>query len=409
MTTGIKPRFKWDRPYLYPLQEQSFFMPSKNKDEKYTRIICTEASTKSGKSFGALVWITEQAFSAKTLNQTFYWVAPVYQQSKIMFRRLKSYLPPSVIERTNETDLTVTLKNTAVIQFRSASDPNALYGDDCYGAVIDEASRMSEDAYIAIRSTLTATKGPMRIIGNVRGRKNWFYILCRKAETGDDPEYGYNRISAWDAIDGQVLDKNEILSAQDALPENVFKELYEAEASDDEGNPFGHDAIHQCIAPLSKNVPVVWGWDLAKSKDWTVGIALDSEGYVCRYYRFQKPWKATKERIVDLVQGDPALIDSTGVGDAITEDLQRVLPRAEGFKFTQGSKQQLMEGLSFALSQQKVRFPQGHIVKELEAFEYEYTKTGVRYTAPQGMTDDAVCALALAVKLGGNAPGWGVW
>jgi hypothetical protein len=68
-----------------------------------------------------------------------------------------------------------------------------------------------------------------------------------------------------------------------------------------------------------------------------------------------------------------------------------------------------MEGLSFALSQQKVRFPQGHIVKELEAFEYEYTKTGVRYTAPQGMTDDAVCALALAVKLGGNAPGWGVW
>ena len=409
MTTATKPQFKWDRPYLYPLQEQSFFMPSRNTDEQYTRIICTEASTKSGKSFGALVWIAEQAFSAQKLNQTFYWVAPVYQQSKIMFRRIKSYLPPSVIERTNETDLTVTLKNTAVIQFRSASDPNALYGDDCYGVVIDEASRMSEEAYIAIRSTLTATKGPMRIIGNVRGRKNWFYILCRMAETGDDPEYGYNRISAWDAIDGNVLDRNEILSAQDALPESIFKELYEAEASDDEGNPFGHDAIHQCIAPLSKNVPVVWGWDLAKSKDWTVGIALDSEGYVCRYHRFQRPWKATKERIVDLVKGDPALIDSTGVGDAITEDLQRVLPRAEGFKFTQGSKQQLMEGLSFALSQQKVRFPQGHIVKELEAFEYEYTKTGVRYTAPQGMTDDAVCALALAVKLGGNAPGWVVW
>jgi hypothetical protein len=303
----------------------------------------------------------------------------------------------------------VTLKNTATIQFRSASDPNALYGDDCWGVVIDEASRMSEDAYIAIRSTLTATKGQMRIIGNVRGRKNWFYILCRKAEMGEDAEYGYNRISAWDAIDGNVLDRSEIISAQEALPESVFKELYEATASDDEGNPFGHDMIQQCIAPKSTNVPVVWGWDLAKSRDWTVGIALDSEGTVCEYHRFQRPWKDTKERITNLVKGDPALIDSTGVGDAITEDLQRVLPRAEGFKFTQGSKQQLMEGLSFALSQQKVKFPQGHIVKELEAFEYEYTKTGVRYTAPQGMTDDAVCALALAVKLGGNAPGWGVW
>jgi len=77
LATGIKPRFKWDRPYLYPLQEKSFFMPSRNKGEQYTRIICTEASTKSGKSFGALVWIAEQAFSAQTVNQTFYWVAPV--------------------------------------------------------------------------------------------------------------------------------------------------------------------------------------------------------------------------------------------------------------------------------------------------------------------------------------------
>jgi len=32
----------------------------------------------------------------------------------------------------------------------------------------------------------------------------------------------------------------------------------------------------------------------------------------------------------------------------------------------------------------------------LEAFEYAATRTGVRYGAPQGLHDDAVCALALA-------------
>jgi hypothetical protein len=32
-----------------------------------------------------------------------------------------------------------------------------LYGEDVYGAVIDEASRMKEDAWIAVQSTLTAT------------------------------------------------------------------------------------------------------------------------------------------------------------------------------------------------------------------------------------------------------------
>jgi len=29
-------------------------------------------------------------------------------------------------------------------------------------------------------------------------------------------------------------------------------------------------------------------------------------------------------------------------------------------------------------------------------FEFEYTRTGVRYTAPQGLHDDAVMSLALA-------------
>ena len=40
-----------------------------------------------------------------------------------------------------------------------AITPDSLYGEDVYGAVIDEASRMKEDAWVAIQSTLTATRG----------------------------------------------------------------------------------------------------------------------------------------------------------------------------------------------------------------------------------------------------------
>jgi hypothetical protein len=35
---------------------------------------------------------------------------------------------------------------------------------------------------------------------------------------------------------------------------------------------------------------------------------------------------------------------------------------------------------------------------ELEQFEYQYTRTGVRYAAAEGLHDDCVCALALAVR-----------
>jgi hypothetical protein len=45
-----------------------------------------------------------------------------------------------------------------------------------------------------------------------------------------------------------------------------------------------------------------------------------------------------------------------------------------------------------------VTYPAGVIVDELECFEYEYTRTGVRYSAPEGYHDDCVIALALAVE-----------
>jgi hypothetical protein len=55
-----------------------------------------------------------------------------------------------------------------------------------------------------------------------------------------------------------------------------------------------------------------------------------------------------------------------------------------------------MEGLAVAIQQAKITYPDGPIVKELESFEYEYSRTGVRYAAVDGMHDDCVCALALA-------------
>lgn len=69
----------------------------------------------------------------------------------------------------------------------------------------------------------------------------------------------------------------------------------------------------------------------------------------------------------------------------------------EGFKFSSQSKQMLMEGLSLAINRREIRYPSGFLVKELESFEFEYHRTGVRYSAPSGLHDDAVCALALAV------------
>ena len=379
-------KYTYKRPWLYAKQTEALFCP-----ERYAVV---EATTKSGKTVGCMAWLTEQALIHGGPGRNYWWVSPIYSQAKIPFRRIKRGLPRHMYV-ANESELTLTLPNGAVLWFKGADHPDSLYGEDVYAAVIDEASRCKEDAWHAVRSTLTATRGPIRIIGNVKGRKNWAYQLARKAEAGE-PNMRYSKITAADAIEAGILSADEVEDARRQLPEAVFRELYLAEPSDDGGNPFGIKAIAECISPLSSAEPVAWGWDLAKSVDWTVGIGLDAEKRVCRFERFQAPWQDTIRRIKRLCQVR-SMVDSTGVGDPVLEALQVGGGPFEGFKFSSTSKQQLMEGLAVAIQHQEIRFPAGPIVAELESYEYEYTRTGVRYSAPEGLHDDCVCALALAV------------
>ncbi|MDG4549858.1 MAG: terminase family protein [Candidatus Contendobacter sp.] len=379
-------------PALYPRQRAAIYAP-----ERYSLI---EASTKCGKTMGCMVWLLDHAWTHGQPGRNYWWVAPIFDQAAIAFKRIRLGLqvtpaPPEI----NLTSRTIELPNGATLWFKSGDKPDSLYGEDVYAAVIDEASRVKEESFYAVRSTLTHTRGPIRIIGNVKGRKNWAYQLARKAEAGE-PGMSYHKLTAWDAVAGGVLDAREIEDAQRALPEAVFRELYLAEPSDDGGNPFGASAIAGCLAPLSPDPPVCWGVDLAKSIDYTVAVALDARGRVCRFERWRSPWQETLQKIQHLVGRTRAAVDSTGVGDPIVEALQRAgTGGIHGVKFTSTSKQQLMEGLALLIQHRKIAFPDGPIRAELDVFEYEYTRTGVRYAAPAGQHDDCVCALALAVSI----------
>lgn len=341
----------------------------------------------------------------------------MYSQASIAYRRLKAAIPVS-LRTTNDSDMSITLANGAVIWFKTGEKPDNLYGEDVWAVVIDEASRLREDAWHAIRSTLTSTRAPVRIIGNVKGKKNWFFKMCRRAQAGEKG-HKYTKITWKDGVAAGIINADEVEEARRDLPANVFKELFEAEPSDDSGNPFGIRAIRACIIPIqSPLAPIAFGVDLAKSVDWTVSIGLDENGQECRFARFQAPWTETMKSVRAAVGSVPAFVDSTGVGDPILETLQRGdgarTPNYEGYKFSSESKQKLMEGLAVAIQQGKVAFANPVLIQELEAFEYEYTgkdgrSTGVRYSAPPGMHDDAVCALALAVACSSAASGRPRW
>jgi len=358
------------------------------------RYTITEASTKSGKTTSHIIWDLEQAITLQS-GQRVWWVAPVYQQAEIAFSRMKSQISNPGFFKINETKLRLTLPTGSIIEFKSADKPDNLYGDDVYAAVFDEFTRAKEAAWIALRTTLTATKGKCKFIGNVRGKKNWGYKLGVKARAGETG-YEYFKITAQDAVDAGILAEDEINQAKRDLPDHAFRELYLAEALDDKSNPFGIQFINQQIKPISHGYPVCFGIDLAKSIDWTVVTGLDANGDICFFERWQSDWGQTKRRIIQIVGSLPAFIDSTGVGDPIAEDIRRECPNVENYHFNSSSKQKLMEGLASGIQNGEVSILDGIMKEEMESFEFEYSQSGVKYSAPSGDHDDCVCSLALA-------------
>jgi len=206
------------------------------------RFTITEAGTKTGKTFSHIWWLFHQAHTYQAASgRNYWWVAPVYAQAKIAYNRMWSKLAPTGVYKTNKSELTITTPIGTVVHFKTAKDPDNLYGEDVYSAVFDEFTRAKEEAWHALRSTLTATKAPCKFIGNFKGKANWGHQLSLKAK--DDPNYEYFRITAWDAVKAGVLEEEEILQAQKDLPLFLFKALYLAEGDVDEARLISDEAI----------------------------------------------------------------------------------------------------------------------------------------------------------------------
>ena len=100
------------------------------------------------------------------------------------------------------------------------------------------------------------------------------------------------------------------------------------------------------------------------------------------------------------------IMDATGIGDPVYDDLSQVLRDIEPFKLTAVNKPLLIQRLMGAVEQRQVSWPaagnqQGDwdvLTAEMKRFEYEFAPLGgIRYGAPAGYHDDCVLALALAV------------
>lgn len=311
-------QIEYIRPFLYPKQERAFF-----NDKRYSYV---EASTKAGKTHACIVWIVEGALLEGFAGWNGWWVAPSKAQAKIAMRRIKQ-ASPKEFYHSNESEAWIEFSNGARIWFKSASDPDSLYGEDVHRAVLDEASRARYDSFKAIRSTLTATGGQFRLIGNVQGKSNWFYMACRGVERGRENAH-FERITCWDAVEAGLLDRDEVEDARLALTEGDFQELYEAKAQDDAAAFIPSKFVEAAIARgIAKSVQphgvTIMGGDPSQGKKDPAAFCI-RRGSVVTLIEEHKGmdefgFMAHALRLIEVYKPAAFFMDGTGFGSTISK------------------------------------------------------------------------------------------
>ncbi|HMP78655.1 MAG TPA: terminase family protein [Pirellulaceae bacterium] len=288
----------------------------------------------------------------------------------------------------------------ARILFLSADNPESILGLGFKGIVVDEAARIPADVWhYTIRPTLAQTMGWATLISTPNGR-GWFYDLHTRGKDPTETEYASFHFAS---NTNPYFPAEEWDEARRTMPADVFRQEYEAEFLEDSAGVFHN--VDACLmpAPGTRTDDVAIGCDLAKHTDHTVLIAMDRKtGQCLDMDRFNHlNWPIQKERIVNFYRKFNGLLvmDATGIGDPVYDDLRHVIPRIEPVKLTNLSKAQLIQRLIVAIEQREIGWPVAWsvVTDELKRYEYEITPNGsITYNAPCGYHDDCVIALALS-------------
>lgn len=342
-------------------------------------------------------------------DQMIWWIANTYKNVSRGYREVVNQLPPSLLAKPapsyTSTTKILQLKNGTMIEFYSGGSPDSLAGEGVDFVVVDEAALIPDNVWQQlIRPTLMDTGGEAFIISTPRGH-NWFWQMWK---LGQENKAGYE---SWrfPQTANPYIPQAETDAAQEELPTIIFRQEIMAEFLAAGASIFGMglerlDSIVDEIVEPRGNVFV--GIDLAKKQDFTVITAdREADGLPCYFERFQDlDWPTQQNRIAYAIQeleetpgveSVTALIDSTGLGDVVYDNLVGAGVDVTPVQFTNQSKEQMARLLAADMEHGRARIL-GDMREEFESYEFTLTPSGrYQFQAASGH-DDMVAAKMLA-------------
>lgn len=359
-------------------------------------IVVIKAGRRTGKTYNWVIWLIVMLDNEP--NRAGLWVDTKHAN---IDKYVERYFKP-ILKKMNHWDdcnwnqqkKVLVLHNGSYIDFGSAERAENMEGFGYDYAVLNEGGIIFKKASLWENTIYPMIKhAKTRIIGTPKG-KNTFETLYRR----------YTHFS-FSAYDSPFWTAEEIQLAKETMTAEAFRQEIMAEFLKGAGAVFRR--INEGVAGKLLDGPeegkrYVLGADLAKHQDFTVIFVADADAKQVVYHeRFnQIDWPLQKQRIANaysLFKCESGVLDATGVGDAIFDDLLAMGLNLEGFKFTNTTKSELVSNLSVAMDNGNIHYPEiPELLDELEMYAYEQRANGTfTYSAPEGFHDDEVMALGL--------------
>jgi len=321
--------------------------------------------------------------------------------------QLAQQIPGAEIKRG---DSIVNFPGGGSVQVRSADDPQSLRGEGLNFVVLDECAFMREAAWTeALRPALSDRQGGAMFISTPKGR-NWFWRLYQRGQDAQESEW-----ASWQrpTIENPYIVASEIEQARRDLPERIYQQEHLAMFLDDAGGVFRRvmeaaTATEQAPQPGHE---YVFGVDWGKQNDFTVIQVFDiterRQVYMDRFNQID--YRVQRQRLgvlYERYQPRVVVAETNSMGEPIIEQLWADGLPVQGFTTTNATKAQIIDALALAFERGEITILNDPtLVGELQAYEMQRLPSGMaRYSAPEGMHDDTVMALALAWHAVGRSP-----
>lgn len=378
---------------------------------KKDRVVIVKSKRQCGKSYMALNLLLWYAINYnKSTNML---VSITLAQSRKIFKELVNAVERSgIIKKKNEQTLEIEFVNGSIIYFKSSEQgTDALRGYTIKMGILilDECSFLSEDLLQAVLPFVSVYRSPILMLSTPKFKNCFFY---RYFQMGlDQTQKKYISID-WNEYDtSEFLSKENLEEYKKILPINQYKTEFLGEFLDDDGVVFTN--YRNCVKsdknPIKRGIVMGVDWGTGQGQDYTSISILNENCEQVGYHSFNNlNTTQTIDYITNVIKQykdvvELVLCEDNSIGTPMTELLRQSNPHIniETATTTNKSKADMVSQLQVAFENETITLQKNEKqLNEIGSYECTFNpKTkNVTYNAPQGLHDDDVMSLMLALQ-----------